>query len=69
MTSPYTKIVQRKRKWTPVAVDKGDLEIGSEESIFRALALRVLELPVKEFLQQGLEKDLPNVPGVLEALQ
>tara|TARA_R100001594_G_scaffold24613_1_gene48325 strand:+ start:891 stop:1625 length:735 start_codon:yes stop_codon:yes gene_type:complete len=69
MTSPYTKIVQRKRKWTPVAVDKGELQAGSEDSIFRALALRVLELPVKEFLQQGLEKELPKIDGVFEALQ
>ena len=69
MTSPYTKLIQRKRKWTPVAVDKGELKAGSEDSIYRALALRVLELPVKEFLEQGLEKDLPNIPGVIEALK
>jgi len=67
--SPYTKLVERKRKWTPVAVTKGDLEEGAEDSIFRALALRVLELPVKEFLEQGLEKDLPDIPGVIEALK
>ena len=66
--SPYTRIVERKRKWTPVAVDKGTLVKGSEDAIFRALALRTLELPVKDFLQQGLDKELPNVPGVREAL-
>tara|TARA_Y100001963_G_scaffold129930_1_gene185667 strand:- start:184 stop:903 length:720 start_codon:yes stop_codon:yes gene_type:complete len=66
--SSYLKAIARKRKWTPVAVTKGKLEEGSEDSMFRALALRVLELPVKEFLQQGLEKDLPDVPGVKEAL-
>lgn len=69
MTSPYTKLVERKRKWTPVAVTRGKLLEGSEDSIYRALALRVLELPVKEFLQQGLEKDLPDIPGVVEALK
>ena len=69
MTSPYTKLVERKRKWTPVAVTRGKLLEGSEDSIYRALALRVLELPVKEFLQQGLEKDLPDIPGVVEALE
>ena len=67
--SPYLKLMRRKRKWTPVAVSKGTVEEGSEDSIFRALALRTLELPVKEFLQQGLEKDLPDVPGVIEALE
>ena len=69
MTSPYTKLVKRKRKWTPVAVTKGKVLEGSEKSIYRALALRTLELPVKEFLQQGLGKDLPDIPGVIEALK
>jgi hypothetical protein len=69
MNSPYLSVVARKRKWTPVAVDKGSLVDGSEDSIYRALALRCLELPVKEFLQQGLEKELPKTPGVIEALQ
>jgi hypothetical protein len=68
MKSPYLDVVSRKRKWTPVEVDKGQLVDGSEDSIFRTLALRCLELPVKEFLQQGLEKELPKTPGVIEAL-
>ena len=68
MSTSYFDIVARKRTWTPVAVDKGELKAGSEDSLFRALALRTLELPVKDFLQQGLEKDLPDKPGVVEAL-
>ena len=67
--SPYLQVVSRKRKWTPVAVKKGKLVDGSEESIYRALALRHLELPVAEFLTQGLEKELPSTPGVVEALR
>ena len=66
--SSYLDVISRKRKWTPVQVEQGTLVDGSEESLFRALALRTLELPVKEFLQQGLEKELPNKPGVMEAL-
>ena len=66
--SPYDQVISRKRKWTPVAVQKGELVDGSEEAIYRALGLRHLELPVREFLQQGLEKELPNTPGVREAL-
>ena len=69
MSSPYLKILERKRKWQPVAVDKGKVVEGAEDTLFRALALRTLELPVKEFLQQGLEKYLPNIPGVIEALE
>ena len=67
--SKYTQIVSRKRSWTPVAVDKGKVKEGSEETLRRCLALRTLELPVKEMLSQGLEKELPDDPGVIPALQ
>jgi hypothetical protein len=66
--SPYTNMIEKKRPWQAVPVDKGAVVSGSEETIFRALALRHLELPVKDFLQQGLERDLPSTPGVVEAL-
>jgi len=67
--SPYLQVISRKRKWTPVAVQKGKLADGAEASIYRALALRHLELPVSEFLKQGLEKELPKTSGVVEALE
>ena len=67
--SAYTQIVQKKRSWTPLQVTKGAFADGSEETMKRCLALRTLELPVKEMLQQGLEKDLPDDPGVIPALQ
>jgi hypothetical protein len=67
--SPYAQVVSRKRKWTPVAVQQGKLVGGSEESIYRGLALRHLELPVATFLRQGLEKELPKTLGVVEALE
>ena len=67
--SPYDQVVSRKRKWTPVAVRKGDLVPGSDDAFFRALALRSLELPVADFLRQGLEKELPKTAGVVEALE
>jgi len=66
--SKYTAVTSRKRTWTPVAVTKGDVKPGSEETLKRCLALRTLELPVKEMLLQGLERDLPDDPGVLPAL-
>ena len=68
MNSPYLKVVSRKRAWTPLEVSKGDLVLGSEDALHRALALRILELPVKEFLGEALDKDLPKVEGVREAL-
>ena len=61
-------MLAKKRPWQAVPVDQGKLVEGGESTLFRALALRHLELPVREFLQQGLEKELPSTPGVLEAL-
>jgi hypothetical protein len=61
--------MSRKRTWTPVAGEKGKFKAGSEDAIYRALALRTLELPVKEMLAQGLERDLPDDPGVIPALR
>ena len=67
--SNYLKVMSRKRAWTPVAVDKGELIEGSEDTIKRCLALRTLELPVKEMLQQGLERDLPDDPSIVTVLR
>ena len=67
--SEYLKILSRKRAWTPVAVDKGPVAEGSEDTLKRCLALRTLELPVKEMLQQGLERELPDDPGIIPALR
>ena len=67
--SSYLKIISNKRTWTPTPVDKGQVKDGAEDTLKRCLALRTLELPVKEMLAQGLEKDLPDDPGVIPALQ
>jgi len=67
--SEYLKIVSRKRTWTPVAVDKGVVAEGAEDTLKRCLALRTLELPVKEMLQQGMDRELPDDPGIIPALQ
>ena len=62
---PYTKLLERKRTWTPVKPTKGVLKEGAEETIKRALAIRHMELPVGEFIQEGLEKEVPNNARVL----
>ena len=67
--SEYLKIKSRKRSWTPVAVDKGQVVQGSEDTLKRCLALRTLELPVKEMLAEGLTRHLPDDPGVIPALE
>jgi|TARA_R100000664_G_scaffold22948_1_gene32485 hypothetical protein len=57
---PYDKLFERKRTWTPVQPTKGEVKYGAEETIKRALAIRHMELPVGEFISEGLEKDVPN---------
>ena len=61
--NPYTKLQNRKRTWTPVQPTKGVLKEGAEETIKRALAIRHMELPVGEFISQGLERTVPSQRG------
>lgn len=56
----YRRILARKRTWTPVQPTAGLLVPGSEAVLSRALTLRSLELPVGEFIRDGLAKDVPN---------
>ena len=57
--NPYEKLQQRKRKWTPVQTTAGTCKEGAEEAVFRALALRHMELPVGDFISDALEKNVP----------
>jgi len=52
--NPYQKLQARKRKWTPVQTTAGQLVEGAEETIFRALAMRHMELPVGDFIKDAL---------------
>ena len=61
MMNPYQKLLARKRSWTPVQTTAGKLKEGSEEAIFRALALRQLELPVGDFIQDALKDEVPEM--------
>ena len=63
--NPYTKLQNRKRTWTPVQPTKGVLKEGAEETIKRALAIRHMELPVGEFISQGLERTVPTTARTL----
>ena len=58
--TPYQKLIDRRRTWTPVQTTAGQLKDGSEDAIRRALALRHMELPVGEFIKEGLEKEVPE---------
>jgi hypothetical protein len=52
--NPYEKLQQRKRKWTPVQTTAGQLKEGANEAIYRALAMRHMELPVGDFIESAL---------------
>ena len=58
---PYQKLLERKRTWTPVQPTKGVFKEGAEEAIKRSLAIRHMELPVGEFIREGLEKEVPSL--------
>ena len=60
MKNPYEKLLNRKRTWTPVQTAAGELKHGAEEAIYRALAIRHMELPVGEFITEALEKEVPE---------
>ena len=58
--TPYQKLIDRKRTWTPVQTTAGKIKDGAEETIKRALAIRHMELPVGEFISEALEKNVPD---------
>ena len=59
--NPYQKLLNRKRKWTPVQVEAGKVKEGAEETILRALALRHMELPVGDFIKDALSTEVPEI--------
>ena len=63
--NPYLKLLSRKRTWTPVQTTKGKLKEGAEETIYRALAIRHMELPVGEFITDALDKKVPDTARAL----
>ena len=61
MMNPYQKLMARKRKWTPVKPVAGECKAGAEETIYRALAMRHMELPVGDFITDALANEVPEV--------
>jgi len=58
--NPYEKLLNRKRKWTPVQTTAGLCKVGAEETVHRALALRHMELPVGDFINEALKRETPE---------
>ena len=65
----YFSAIAKKRPWQAMPVTGGLFVDGAEETIFRALAIRHLELPVKDMLLEGLKRDLPNTPGLIASIE
>ncbi|MEL0119500.1 MAG: ferritin-like domain-containing protein [Opitutae bacterium] len=63
--TPYDKLLARKRTWTPVQTTAGKLVEGAEETIYRALALRHMELPVGDFINDALKNEVPQASVAL----
>lgn len=59
--NPYQKLHSRKRTWTPVQTTAGKLAEGAEETIYRALAIRHMELPVGDFITETLKNEVPEM--------
>jgi hypothetical protein len=57
--NPYEKLLNRKRKWTPVQTTAGLCKEGAEGAVHRALALRSMEVPVGDFIRDALDADVP----------
>ena len=65
---PYDKLMDRKRKGSPVKPTKGEFKEGAEETLKRALSIRHMELPVGSFITEALEKSIPsNARKLLES--
>jgi hypothetical protein len=58
--NPYDKLLNRKRTWQPVQTEAGKVKEGAEETIYRALAIRHMELPVGDFIKDALKNDVPE---------
>lgn len=53
----YSKLLTRKKSWTPPDTSEEKVAPGTEIALDRALCLRGLEIPVGEFIKQGCAKE------------
>ena len=58
--TPYDKLLNRKRKWSPVQTTAGKVIDGAEETLRRALAMRHMEMPVGDFIKAAIKHEIPE---------
>ena len=59
--NPYQKLHERKRTWTPVQTTAGTIKDEAHDVLKRALAIRHMELPVGEFINEALATEVPSL--------
>lgn len=55
----YDSLLAKKRTWSPVRPTAAPVVEGAEDVIARALSLRVLEIPVGDFIKDATKKEIP----------
>lgn len=61
-TTVFDKIKENRKEWLPIkSLTPEYATSGAENTISRALTMRFLELPVREFINEGLNKSDVNV--------
>ena len=63
-TSLHTT-TRKKKNMDTSPTNEREIKEGAEETIKRALAIRHMELPVGEFISQGLERTVPSAARTL----
>jgi hypothetical protein len=63
----YTKLAAKKFPWTPITPVVGAVKAGAEQVLAKALALRILELPVGEFVNNASKREF-KVPDESKSL-
>lgn len=65
----YDKLKTRKFNWTPITPIAGKVAEGAEQTLGRGLSIRVLELPVGEFIKEATKKDFMIPDGSLDLFE
>lgn len=64
----YTELYLKKKSWIPTCGSSDPVMPGSEQTIGRCLALRTLEIPVGEWIEEAKERELRRLPDSAIAL-
>lgn len=69
LSAKLVALKSKKREWSPIKPKYTSVPQGTEETLMRALSLRVLEIPVGEFITSATQKELPISAEALTLLE